>query len=50
MCLDSSGFFIGRSLGLGLAKFSHQRGGTSLETALETTSDSSMDELCQLDK
>ena len=50
MCLDGSGFFIGRSLRLGFAEFGHQCSGTSFETTLETTSNTGMDKLCQLSR
>jgi hypothetical protein len=48
MRLDGSGLLIGRSLGLGLAEFGHQGGGTAFEAALETTSNTGMDKLGQL--
>lgn len=45
MCLDNSWLFVGGSLLLGLAELLDQTHGTALESTLEATTSTGMDEL-----
>jgi hypothetical protein len=48
MCLDKVGLLVGLSLGLGLAELLDQAHGAALETTVETTTGTSMDEVAEL--